>query len=615
MIRKNGEWRPATWPEALAAAAAGLRQVIDRRGLNAIGILASARATNEDNYVTQKFARMVIGTNNVDCCARVCHAPSSTALKRTLGAGLSTNSFDDIERAGLILVCGANATENHPVVGARIKQAARRRETTLIVIDPRRIELADYADLHLAVRPGTNIPLLNAMAHVVVREHLTDRAFVDARVKDYDEFVDFIKEWPPERVADVCGIEPDLIRKAARLYASTRPAMIINGLGVTEHVQGTDGVNGLINLALLTGNFGKPGAGVNALRGQNNVQGAAHMGCEPGTLPGSTPLVSGRDSFEAAWRGEIPRTSGLNQIQMMKAAAEDRLKALWLIGYDLLPTNPHAAETARALQKLDFMIIQDLFLTETAKRFGDVFLPACSSFEKDGTFMNAERRIQRVRRSVMPLGESKPDWQIVCELAGAMNQARGFAFNDAQSIWDEIRTCCEGARGMTYGRLDHGGLQWPCPDEQHPGTPVLHVGRWSAGDSAALRCIDHRPTAERPTPKHPYTLNTGRTLFCFNAGTMTDRCRTHDLHPTDVLEISTADAADLDLSEGDMARVISRYGAASLPVHVTKNIRSGELFATFHSSNVFLNAVTGPYVDADTSTPEYKVTAVRIEKA
>jgi formate dehydrogenase major subunit len=614
LIREHDQWRHATWDDALTFIASRLKRIIDRDGPDAVGVLGSARATNEENYLTQKFARIVIGTNNVDCCARVCHAPSATALKRTLGAGLSTNSFDDIEHAGLILVCGANPTENHPVIGARIKQAVRRRGAKLIVIDPRRIELADYADSHLAVHPGANIPLLNAMAHIIVREHLVDRTFVDTRVAAYDEFARFVDDWPPERAADICGVEADEIRRAARLYATTKPAMIVNGLGATEHVQGTDGVSALINLALLTGNIGKRGSGVNALRGQNNVQGAAHMGCEPKSLPGSIPIETGRPAFAEIWAHEIPRPPGLNEIEMLDAAARGRLKALWAIGYDVLLTNPNARQTARSLEHMELVIIQDLFMTETARQFGSVFLPACSSFEKDGTFMNAERRIQRVRQALPQRGESKPDWQIICELARVMGHSRGFEFGGPEDIWNEVRRACEGARGMSYARLDHDGLQWPCPTDTHPGTPILHVDRFVFDPRAPLSRVTYDGTPERTTPKYPFVLTTGRSLYEFNASTMTGRCRTRELRPTDLLDISPADAAAIDARSGDEIRVTSRYGSATLPANITDSVRTGELFATFHCATRFLNAVTGPYGDRTTATPEYKVTAVRIEK-
>jgi formate dehydrogenase major subunit len=611
MVRIENRWRRASWTEARSFVAERLRALIDRQGADSIGVLGSARATNEDNYVIQKFARMVIGTNNVDCCARVCHAPSAAALKRVLGTGLATNSFDDIERARTILVCGANATEDHPVIGVRIRQAARRG-TRLIVIDPRRIELTADATCHLALKPGTNVALLNAMAHVILVEGLCATDFLDARVDGLARFRQFIGEWTPARAAEVCGIDAEAIRIAARLYATGGPAMTVHGLGLTEHVQGTDGVMALINLALLTGNLGKPGTGVNPLRGQNNVQGAAHMGCEPGTLPGSMPLDEGRPGFEKQW-GPLPATRGLNLLEMMDAALAGRLKALWTIGYDVLLTNPNLKETAAALRAMDLVIVQDLFLNETAREVGTVFLPACSSFEKEGTFMNGERRIQRVRAALRPIGESKPDWQIVAEIARAMGHD-GFSFTSAEQIWDEVRSLCPGARGMTYARLDDRGLLWPCPAEDHPGTPLLHEQQFARGPHATLQCIEFRSTPEQTTPQYPLLLITGRSLYHFNAGTMTGRTRNVELRACDLLDISAEDAMAVGVSDDEYVRVVSRYGAAMLPVRVTAEVARGQLFATFQTADFRVNLLTGPNRDLVTDTPEYKVTAIRLER-
>ena len=612
LIRAETGWMRVTWSEALAFTADRLRAIIQRSGPDSVGILGSARATNEDNYLTQKFARLVVGTNNVDCCARVCHAPSAAALKGMTGAGLATGSFDDIELARTILVCGANPTENHPIVGARIRQAARRG-AHLIVIDPRQTELALEADIHLAPKPGTNVPLLNAMAHVIVSDGLVDEAFIAGRVDEYDEFVKFIERWPPSRAAAVCGVDAQAVRDAARMYASGGPCTTFHGLGVTEHVQGTDAVMLLVDLALLTGNIGKPGAGVNPLRGQNNVQGSAHMGCDPRSLPGSVPLDSGRAECARLWGQALPATRGLNLMEMLDAATAGQLKALWAIGYDVLLTNPNASWTKRALAGLDLVIVQDLFFTETAREHGTVFLPACSSFEKDGTFMNAERRIQRVRKALEPVGRSLPDWKIVCEAARALGHARGFTFERPEEIWNEVRALCEGARGMSYARLDAGGLQWPCPSEDHPGTIRLHADAFGGSGRAALRRIDWSPTEEQPTPRFPLILVTGRTLYQFNAGTMAGRPPLAELHPADVLDVSPEDAGRLGLHEGDQTRLTSAYGEAVLPVRESPMVRPGEVFATFHTASAFLNAVTGPHRDGTTGTPEYKVTAVRLD--
>lgn len=611
MIRDGSTWRRVSWNEARAYVVERLRTLIQRHGPDSVGVLGSARATNEDNYLAQKLARAVIGTNNVDCRARVCHAPSAAALKRALGAGLATNAFDDIEIAHTILVCGANATEDHPIVGARIKQAALRG-ARLIVIDPRRIELAQYADCHLALRPGTNIALLNAMVHTIVTEGLCDRAFIDRRVSAFAEFETFVGAWPPERAASICRVEAETIRQAARLDATGSPAMSVHGLGLTEHVQGADGVTALINLALLTGNIGTPGAGVNPLRGQNNVQGAAHMGCDPSVLPGSVSLEDGRQRCEALWGVPLPTTRGLHLLDMMDAALAGRLKALWAIGYDVLLTNPNTTETLRALRSLELVIIQDMFLTVTARECGTVFLPACSSFEKEGTFMNAERRVQRVRAVLRPIGSAKPDWQIISEMARAMG-GRGFEFATPEHIWNEVRAVCDGARGMTYARLDERGLQWPCPTTEQSGTPILHRDTFALGPRASLQPVEYRETSEVVTPEYPFTLITGRSLYQFNAGTMTGRTLNSELRPRDVLDVSSIDAVHLGLRDGQMVRIKSRYGIATLPVRIDPRVTPGQLFATFQTPTMLLNVLTGPNRDQWVGTPEYKVTAVRVE--
>ena len=420
-------------------------------------MLGSARATNEENYYAQKFARVVLGTNNVDCCGRVCHQPSAKALKMMLGAGAATNCFDDIEQAATIMLVGCNPTENHPIVGARIRQAVRgARGTKLIVIDPRRTELAEIANTHLPVRPGGNILLLGAMANVIVEEALFDREFLDGRVDGFDEFATSLRHFAPEAVADACGVPASDIRAAARLYATHKPSMCMHGLGVTEHHQGTDGVCMLINLALLTGNLGVPGSGVNPLRGQNNVQGSAHMGCEPVTLTGGQSIGDAaiRARFEKAWGATIPPTRGLDLLQMMDAAAEGRLKALWAFGYDVYLTLANEPATARALANLELVIIQDLFMNETGKAFGHIFLPAASVFEKDGTFMNSDRRVQRVRAALAPAGQSKPDWWIIAQVARRLGLQSQFSHANAEAIWDEVRSLWPAGAGLSYARID-----------------------------------------------------------------------------------------------------------------------------------------------------------------
>lgn len=613
MIREHGEWRTVSWDEAIRFTTDRLRKIVAEHGPDSVGVLGSARATNEENYLAQKFARVALGTNNVDCCARVCHGPTAAAMKVTLGTGAATNSYDDIERAGAILVCGANATENHPIVGARIKQAALHG-AKLIVIDPRNIELAQYADVHLALRPGTNVPLLNAMACTILEEELYDKNFLAERVAELDEFREFISPFTPESVAGLCGIEAEQIRQAARLYATTTPAMCVHGLGMTEHTQGTDGVMCLVNLALLTGNLGKPGTGINPLRGQNNVQGSAHMGCEPTNLTGYVPIADNRESFERVWHAQVPTTKGLNLMEMMDAAEAGTFKALWAIGYDVFLTNANVSVTRQAMKSLDLVIVQDMFLNETAREFGTVFLPAASSFEKDGTFMNAERRVQRVRKAIDSPGEAKSDWEIICLLAQALGKTEGFNFHSPEEIWNEVRAVWKAGQGISYARIEHAGLQWPCPTENHPGTQMLHAESFPIGERASLRRVAFHPTRESVTEKFPMLLVTGRTLMQFNAGTMTMRTNNVALRPTDTLDVSPTDAQRLKLTDGECVRVLSRYGEALLPIHISDEVKPGELFSTFHTIEAFLNCLTSPYRDRQVGTPEYKITAVRIEK-
>jgi formate dehydrogenase major subunit len=452
--------------------------------------------------------------------------------------------------------------------------------------------------VHLAPAPGTDVALLLALAHTIVFERLHDASFIGRRVTGFEEFSRHTEVWSPERAAGVCGVDPVSIRRAARLYATGGPAVSFHGLGLTEQAQGTDGVAALVDLALLTGNIGRPGTGVNPLRGQNNVQGAAHMGCDPGMLPGAAPIRTAH---------------GLTLMQMIDAAAACRLKALWAIGYDVLLTSPNASATRRALAGLELMIVQDIFLTETAREVAHVFLPACSSFEKEGTFMNAERRIQRVRTVVPPPGEARPDWRILCDAARAMG-APGFEFGSPREIWDEVRSRCEGARGMSYDRLDSGGLQWPCPDEAHPGTATLHAEAFPSGPTAALRLVEPLADPEQTGPEYPFVLVTGRLLYQFNAGTMTRRTPNQELRPADLLDVSPDDADALGLREGDRVMVTSRYGRTVLPARITPEVRPGELFTTFHTSEAFVNAITSPHRDPVTDTPAYKRTAVRLER-
>ncbi len=612
MLRKNGELVAVSWDEAISFIASEFKRISDTYGPGSIGVLGSARSPNEDNYVAQKFARVVIGTNNVDCCARVCHGPSAAAMKAMLGTGAATNSYNDLERAKTIMIVGCNPIENHPIVGDRIRQAVLK-STNLIVIDPRAIEMAEIASVHVAPQPGTNVPLFHAMANVILNEGLADQEFLDTRVDEVDQFHAFVNEWTPERASEVCGVPAETIRAAARLYASAKPSMCFHGLGVTEHLQGTEGVMSLVNLALLTGNIGKPGTGINPLRGQNNVQGSAHMGCEPSNLTGYVSIEENRERFAKVWNAPIPHSKGLTQVQMLAAAGEGKVKALWSIGYDVYFTNPTAHKSRAQFEAMELVIVQDLFLNETAREFAHVLLPAASSFERDGTFMNAERRIQMVRQAIDPVGNSKPDWEIIQLVAQKMGVSEGFSFGSADEIWEEVRKVWTPGAGISYKRIEKHGLQWPCLDEDHPGTQILHKDRFPIGVKAPLKRIVFTPTPEVTSKEFPFLLNTGRTLYHFNAGTMTARTRNMELRPTDTLDIHPTDAKRIGVLDGEVVRLVSAYGCAELPIRHSRGLRLGELFATFHAREVFLNLITSQVKDP-IGTPEYKVTAVRIER-
>lgn len=615
MIRqKDGSWKEVSWTEAFDYTVKELRRINETYGKEAIGVLGSARATNEENYLAQKFARVCFETNNVDCCARVCHTPSAAALKMMLGTGAATNSFRDVEMAKTLMVCGSNPTENHPIVGAKIKQAVLKNNLNLIVVDPRKTELTKYAKIHLQHKAGTNIPLFNAIAYTIIEEGLTDDDFIKNRVEEFDEFWEFLGDYAPEKVAEICDVPAEKIREAARMYATQKPAMSVHGLGMTEHIQGTESVMSLVNMALITGNMGKRGTGVNPLRGQNNVQGSAQMGCDPGILTGSIAIEEGREHFEKVWQTAVPTAKGKSLLAMLDTAAKGTHKALWVIGYDVLLSQANTESTSKSFEGMELVIVQDLFMNQTAKHYAHVFFPAVSSFEKEGTFMNGERRVSLLRKVIKPKGNAKNDWEIICGLAKAYGKGEHFNFNSTEEIWNEIREVWQGAYGITYERIKDGGLQWGCPTTDHPGTEFLHQDSFTKSKTATLKRIKYRPTQETMDEEFPFRLTTGRNLYHFNAGTMTMRTDIVKIKPTDVLEISPQDAENLSLKEGEKVRLRSRYGETVLPVHIVTKVKKGELFTTFHDAETKLNFITSKVRDRYVQAPEFKVTAVTVEK-
>jgi formate dehydrogenase major subunit len=616
MIReRGGEWRQVTWEQAYDHIAAGIRDTVAKRGADKVMVLSSARGTNEENYVAQKFVRKGLGTHNIDCCARVCHAPTAAAMRMSFGTGAATGAFEDIDLAKVIIISGSNALEAHPVVGVRLRRAVRKG-AKLIVIDPRKVGLAQNADFHLPIRPGANVAMFHSMAAVICEEGLEDKAFIAARTQDFEVYRTFLKGYLPEHVEETTGVPAALVREAARLYATGGPAISFHGLGLTENTQGTEGIVALSNLALLTGNVGKPGAGINPLRGQNNVQGSAHMGCDPNYFTGYSPIsnAEARVRFETFYGVTLPQERGLDAVQICEAAEAGRLDVLWAIGYDIMQSHADTVRLQKALEQVPLVIVQDLFENETSRNIGTVFLPAAASFEKDGTFMNSERRVQRIRKAVEPTGDSLPDWVPVCEVAKRLG-FEGFEFKDAESIWNEVRSVWPQGAGISYAKMEReGGIQWPCYDESHPGTVRLHTETFTLGDRAPFHCPEQKGLQEEPTAEFPLLLITGRTLYAYNAGTMTDRTKNLELRPIDTLDLHPLDAEALDIADGDLLRIVSHWGEASLPARRDPRVKPGEVFCTFHTPSAHVNRLLGPHRDNKVNTPAYKRTAVRLEK-
>jgi formate dehydrogenase major subunit len=609
LLRKNGRLEPVSWDEALAVAARELGRLAPH-----VALLSSSRCTNEENYLAQKWFRGGLGSNHVDCCARVCHAPSAAGMRRVLGTGAATNSLADIELADLLFVAGSNTTASHPITGARIKQAALAG-AKLIVVDPRRTELARMADVHLAPRPGTNVPLFNSLAAVLVEEDLLDRDFLARRTSGFAEFEAFIRGFPPEVTAAVTGVPATLVRAAARLYGSAQRPMQVHGLGITEHFQGSEAVMLLCNLALLVGALGREGVGVNPLRGQNNVQGAADMGCQPDLVTGyqsvADPLV--RAQFERVWGRPLPNTRGDTLPKMYEAARRGELRGMFIFGENVVQTDPNAAEVVASLRALDFLMVQEIFLSETAA-LAHLVLPGASFLEKDGTFTNGERRIQRIRRAIAPPGQARADWQILCDLMAATGWKQSYATPAA--IMDEIAAVAPPFAGVSYDRLGEDGLQWPVPDRAHPGTAILHRDAFPLG-RARLARVDYLPSPSLLAASHeqPLVLITGRALEHYNCGSMTRRSPTLTLLPHEAVELHPDDARARNIEDGDAVVIASAQGEARGVAVLTDDVQTGTVFMTFHFPESGTNQVTSPVLDRLADCPEYKVTAVEVHRA
>ncbi len=619
MIRASVDepWREVSWEEAIAHTASEFRRIQAKYCTRSVGGITSSRCTNEETFLVQKLIRQGFGNNNVDTCARVCHSPTGYGLKTTFGTSAGTQDFDSVMRSDVILVIGANPTDGHPVFASRMKRRLRQG-AKLIVIDPRRTDLVKSphveAEHHLPLRPGTNVAMLTAMAHVIVTEKLYDEAFIRERC-DWDEFqdwADFVSEpaRSPEAIEPLTGVDPQDVRAAARLYATGGNAAIYYGLGVTEHSQGSSTVMAIANLAMATGNIGREGVGVNPLRGQNNVQGACDMGSFPHEFSGYRHVSDDatRKLFEDAWGVALDAEPGLRIPNMLDAATDGAFKALFVQGEDILQSDPNTHHVAAGLAAMECVVVQDLFLNETAN-YAHVFLPGSTFLEKDGTFTNAERRIQRVRKVMAPLN-GYADWEIVQLVANAMGL--GWAYEHPSEIMDEIAALTPTFAGVSYDRLDaEGSLQWPANDAAPHGTPTMHIDGFVRGRGKFV-VTDYVPTDEKTGPRFPLLLTTGRILSHYNVGAQTRRTANTAWHPEDRLEIHPSDAENRGLKDGDWVTLRSRAGETTLRALVTDRVAPGVVYTTFHHPETQANVITTDYSDWATNCPEYKVTAVQV---
>jgi formate dehydrogenase major subunit len=619
MVRESitDPWRTVSWDEAITYAASRLTAIQAQHGVGSIGGITSSRCTNEEVFVVQKMIRAAFGNNNVDTCARVCHAPTGYGLKETFGTAAGTQDFKSVEKADMILLIGSNPTAGHPVFASRMKQRVRQG-AALVVIDPRRIEMVRSphieADHHLQLRPGTNVAVVNALGHVVVTEGLVDRAFVAQRCEadSFAQWEQFIggAENSPEATEEITGVPAEQVRTAARMYATAPNAAIYYGLGVTEHSQGSTMVMGMANLAMATGNIGREGVGVNPMRGQNNVQGSCDMGSFPHELPGYVSVAddTARHVFEELWQRTLDPVPGLRLPNMFDGAIAGTYRGMFVQGEDIAQSDPNTTHVKAALGSLDLLIVQDLFLNETAA-FAHVFLPGTSFLEKDGTFTNAERRINRVRPVMAPMS-GKKEWQVACELATAMGFPMDYD-SDAQ-IMDEIAATIPAFAGVSHARLDEvGSLQWPCNASAPDGTQTMHVDGFVRGKGHFVD-TPFVPTDERTSRRFPLILTTGRILSQYNVGAQTRRTANVQWHDEDVLEIHPHDAEQRGIVDGALVAITSRVGQTMLRARIDDLMPQGVVYTTFHHPESGANIVTTDNSDWATSCPEYKVTAVQV---
>ncbi len=614
------EWREASWDEALDYAADRLVGIYRGHGAEAMAVYCCAKATNEDNYLLQKIFRALFRSNNVDHCTRLCHAGSVVALQMAIGSSAMSNTASEVIHNDVFIVTGSNTAETHPIIALQMKAAVEKHGAKLIVVDPRRIEMVNYAALWLAQRPGTDVPVFSAMAHVILKEKLYNEAFVRERTEGFDEFAASMEKFTPEYAEAISGVPRHLIVQAARMYATARNAAIYWALGIPEHSHGTDNAMSLIHLALLTGHIGRKGTGLNPLRGQNNVQGASDSGAMPWHYPGYQRVDSEEAArkFEQAWNiepGGLNRKLGLTTTEIMSAVGPGGVRALYIMGENPMMSEPNLNHTRHQMEQLEFLVAQDLFLNESGS-YADVFLPATSWAEKEGTFTNTDRRVQRVRRALPPRGQTRPDSEILCDLALRIEKRLGrptarWNYEEPSEVLDEMGRLVPEYAGVKYYRLEKEGLQTPVWDENHPGTPYLFAETFPSG-RGKFHPLEYRPTVEMPDDEYPFILTTGRVLEHWHGGTLTRHSELDELYPEAVVEIHPGDASRLKIEDGQAVRASSRRGSIVLRARVTTKTNLGVVFISMHFAEAAANLLTIDALDPQAKIPEYKACAVRI---
>jgi len=624
LIKKDGKFVEASWEEALDLVARKFSEIKKHHGRKSLAGYASAKTTNEDNYLFMKLVRMVFGNNNVDYCTRLCHASTVTAMLRSLGDGAGSNSIEDYETSDCMLVTGNNMIETHPVTATFVKHAAQRNGAKIIIIDPKWTPLVKDAHIWLQPKLGTDVALLNGMLRVIVNEDLIDRDFIENRVeggmKSYDELKTLVEKYTPDYVEEVTGVPAHLMQEAARIYAQARQPLIATGMGYSQQVTGTHNVFCLINMMLITGQIGRDGAGLNPPRGQNNVQGVSDVGASPFTYPGYISVEDDENRRKVAkiWgvhEDELDGEKGLSTVEIMQAAYEKEIKGMYIMGENPMLTDPNLNHTEEAIRKLDFLVVQDIFHTETTP-FADVILPATAFAESEGTYVNSDRRVLRVRKAVDPPGQARQDWEIVAEIARRMGKPIGNYKNESD-IWDEIAQTAPIFAGISFNRLEHHGIQWPCPDKDHPGTATLFKERFNTPNGLGkLHPVDYAEQSEKASEEYPLILNTGRILYQYHSSTMSRRNKAlNDFANESYVLINPADASKQGISDKQKVKVISPRGKIeNITIKISEEVLPGELFMPFHYAEAPVNKLTRDELDPYSKIAPFKLSAVRIEK-